>query len=77
MYQHVVSTLRNIALELGEAYSDNTKLTLRQYAIDIYGHDAITAVAYCAMSAWCECRQSEYQFWSDLFNEMQRDVHLH
>lgn len=76
MSQHIVSHLRHSSLKLGEDYSGETKLKMRQHAIDIYGEDAKTAIAYCALAAWCACQQAEYQFWSNLFNEMQPDSHL-
>jgi len=75
--QHVISNLRHNSLKFGEDYGGETRLKMRQHAVAIYGQDAVTAVAYCALAAWCECQQAEYKFWSDLFNEMQTDTYLH
>jgi hypothetical protein len=36
-------------------------------AIALYGGDAPTAAAYCALDAWCEGNRDEYHLWLDVF----------
>jgi hypothetical protein len=36
-------------------------------AITLYGADAATAVAFCALDAWTDGRCSDYDFWFDIF----------
>ena len=36
-------------------------------AIHLYGSDAATAAAYCALEAWTERRHSDYGFWFEVF----------
>jgi hypothetical protein len=39
-------------------------------ALALYGGDAPTAIAYCALEAWSEGDQDEYRFWSRLFRRL-------
>jgi hypothetical protein len=36
-------------------------------AVDLYGVDATTAVAYCALDAWTDRREADYEFWFGIF----------
>ena len=36
-------------------------------AIHLYGSEAATAAAYCALEAWTERRHSDYGFWFEVF----------
>ncbi|AAK65180.1 hypothetical protein [Sinorhizobium meliloti] len=36
-------------------------------AIGLYGSEAATAAAYCALEAWTERRDSDYGFWFEVF----------
>ncbi|MBP1876658.1 hypothetical protein J2Z19_006410 [Ensifer adhaerens] len=36
-------------------------------AIDLYGSQAATATAYCALDAWTEERADDYKFWFGVF----------
>jgi len=38
-----------------------------QDTITVYGDQAPTVVAWCAFTAWCECQDEEYHFWSRIF----------
>lgn len=77
MSEYFASNLRDYAVSLDKNYNAATKLKMRQHAVALYGEDAMTAVAYCALAAWCECQQNEYQFWSELFNQMHSGDQLH
>jgi hypothetical protein len=39
-------------------------------AIALYGADAPTAAAYCALDAWCEGDRDEYRLWLDIFRRL-------
>ncbi|MGF6175727.1 hypothetical protein [Ensifer sp. 4252] len=39
-------------------------------AIDLYGPQAATAAAYCALDAWTEARNDDYQFWFGVFSTL-------
>jgi len=41
-----------------------------QAAMALYGDSAPTAVAWCALDAWCEGDQEEYGFWLGVFRSM-------
>jgi hypothetical protein len=36
-------------------------------AIQLYGSEAATAAAHCALEAWTERRHSDYGFWFEVF----------
>lgn len=36
-------------------------------SIYLYGDEAATAAAYCALEAWTERRHSDYGFWFEVF----------
>lgn len=36
-------------------------------ATRLYGDEAATAAAYCALEAWTERRHSDYGFWFEVF----------
>lgn len=39
-------------------------------AIDLYGPQAATAAAYCALDAWTEARSDDYKFWFGVFSTL-------
>ncbi|WP_210270411.1 hypothetical protein [Ensifer oleiphilus] len=39
-------------------------------AIDLYGPQAATAAAYCALDAWTEARSDDYKFWFGVFSKL-------
>ncbi|SDA87613.1 hypothetical protein [Sinorhizobium sp. NFACC03] len=39
-------------------------------ATDIYGNEAATAVAYCALEAWVDRRTADYDFWFEVFRRL-------
>lgn len=56
---------------LSGAASDNEdNFRITECAAALYGSDAPTAVAYCALEAWCEGNQDEYQLWLDVFRRL-------
>ncbi|WEX91548.1 hypothetical protein PZN02_006374 (plasmid) [Sinorhizobium garamanticum] len=38
-----------------------------EVAIELYGKDATTAVAYCALDAYTDRREADYRFWFAIF----------
>jgi hypothetical protein len=41
---------------------------------DLFGPSATTAAAWCALSAYCEADEEEYQFWFSVFRELTQRV---
>jgi hypothetical protein len=41
-----------------------------QAAVKLYGSDAATAAAWCALTANFEGRQSDYRFWCAVFSKL-------
>lgn len=41
-----------------------------QAAIELYGSDAATAAAWCALTAHFDGRQSDYRFWCTVFSKL-------
>ncbi|PDS61826.1 hypothetical protein CO653_31010 [Rhizobium anhuiense] len=39
-------------------------------AIELFGNEAGTAVAYCALDAWTERRDDDYKFWVNVFSRL-------
>ncbi|TPN57524.1 hypothetical protein FJ976_03635 [Mesorhizobium sp. B1-1-9] len=44
-------------------------------AIELYGPDAQTAVAYCALEARYDGRSADFRFWSSVFRDLASAVH--
>ena len=44
-----------------------------QAAVELYGSDAATAIAWCALEARFAGREADYQFWCGVFREMTTD----
>lgn len=36
-------------------------------AVELYGDDAVTAVACCALDARCDGRKGDFRFWFEIF----------
>jgi hypothetical protein len=41
-------------------------------ATEIYGSDAVTAAAWCAIEARSDCRESDYRFWLRVFKHLRQ-----
>jgi len=52
------------------AWKEHEKAGAVETAISLYGNEAATAAAYCALDAWVERRRSDYNFWFDVFVEL-------
>ncbi|MGX5829256.1 hypothetical protein ACWGS8_17585 [Mesorhizobium sp. 43Arga] len=39
-------------------------------AMDVYGVDAATAVAHCALTAHYDGREADYRFWREVFRQL-------
>jgi hypothetical protein len=39
-------------------------------AVELYGSDAATATAWCALTAHFDGRQSDYRFWCTVFSKL-------
>ncbi|MCT7375469.1 hypothetical protein [Chelativorans salis] len=52
------------------ALEDVDETRIVEWARAIYGADAPTAVAYCALEARAEGNQEEYGFWFGIFNRL-------
>ncbi|WP_153020111.1 hypothetical protein [Paramesorhizobium deserti] len=52
-------------------HGESVKQRMKDDAILLYGSNAPTAVACCALAAWCEDKKDEYKFWSEIFLQLQ------
>jgi hypothetical protein len=39
-------------------------------ALAVYGSSAVTAAAWCAVTARCDGREGDYRFWLDVFKRL-------
>ncbi|WP_318855840.1 hypothetical protein [Sinorhizobium medicae] len=39
-------------------------------AVELYGVDATTAVAYCALEAYVDRREADHEFWFGIFAQL-------
>ncbi|ETA72363.1 MULTISPECIES: hypothetical protein [Mesorhizobium] len=44
-----------------------------QAAMDLYGVDATTAVAHCALTARYDGREADYRFWCEVFRQLKEN----
>ncbi len=54
------------------AWQEHQKADVIETALSLYGNEAATAAAYCALDAWAERRRSDYHFWFDVFLQLKR-----
>ncbi|WP_292669136.1 hypothetical protein [Mesorhizobium sp.] len=45
-------------------------------AIDEFGQDPTTSVAYCALASYGQLDGAEYRFWFDLFLKLEKSSHV-
>jgi hypothetical protein len=45
-------------------------------AIDEFGKDSTTSVAYCALTSYGQLGGAEYRFWFDLFLKLKKSSHV-
>ncbi|WLR95732.1 hypothetical protein [Shinella zoogloeoides] len=64
--------LRDLAnggpIETAEARSEASKMTAG--AIEMFGGNAPTAVAYCGLDAWLEGDEKQVALWGEVFNRL-------
>jgi len=51
-------------------WQEHQKEGVIETAFALYGDEAATAAAYCALEAWTERRSSDYHFWFDVFLQL-------
>lgn len=50
--------------------SETVESSIVQHAAELYGSDAPTAVAFCALEAWFEDKKDEYSLWLRVFRRL-------
>lgn len=47
--------------------------TAIEAAKSLYGQNASVAAAWCALAARCDGRKTDYRFWFEIFQRLQKD----
>lgn len=66
-------TDRNPVIVGWESFSDDEAVDA---AVDEFGRDPTTSVAYCALAAYDQRGADEYRFWFDLFLKLVKGSHV-
>lgn len=65
------STTRSTGGRLGEShYEVHRAHQIVHNVMALYGEDAPTMAAWCALEAWCEDDKEEYDFWIGIFQRL-------
>ena len=67
-YSHLTSCA--LGQSLGAETSEIVEGSIVYQATALYGSDAPTAVAFCALEAWFEDKKDEYGFWLRVFRRL-------
>ncbi|MDX8495109.1 hypothetical protein RFN29_26470 [Mesorhizobium sp. VK22B] len=68
LYRHLACCSADQSL--GATTSEIVEGSIIQHAAELYGSDAPTAVAFCALEAWFEDKKDEYSFWLRVFRRL-------
>ncbi|WP_434721319.1 hypothetical protein [Mesorhizobium sp. RIZ17] len=67
-YSHLACCV--FSQSLGAQTNETVEGSIVQHAAELYGSDAPTAVAFCALEAWFEDKKDEYGFWLRVFRRL-------
>ncbi|RWA68519.1 hypothetical protein EN836_30215 [Mesorhizobium sp. M1C.F.Ca.ET.193.01.1.1] len=67
-YPHLACCV--VGQSLGAKTTEIVEASIIEHAAKLYGSDAPTAVAFCALEAWFENKKDEYSFWLRIFRRL-------